>query len=229
MSASGGLRRVENLPWLLVAGTFAILLVLVGASIANYATVADAHARVALSFTSAAVFRGAAADGLLPDNGTLAFTVYFHVDDPTSRSLTFFTLGYRVWAEDGPAEAHLSVSRSPADVAVTNSTGSHTFFRALDGSLQTPPYPIPAGTNTTVPVTLYLSRANDSARFKAIQNITEYAVNVLGGTSRIVWNVWVLVNLDIGGIPAPASFSEAPYFATISRIQFTEGIDFGLV
>lgn len=229
MSPSRGLRRVENLPWLLVGVTFAVLLVLVGASIANYASVADAHARVALSLTSTAIFRGASANGLLPDNGTLVFTVYFHVDDPTSRSLSFFTIGYRVWAEDGPAEAHLSISRSPADVAVTNSTGSHTYFRALDGSIQTPPYPIPAGTNTTVPYTLYLSRANDSTRFAAIQNITEYAVNVLGSSSRIVWNVWVIVNLDIAGIPSPASFSEAPYFAAISRVQFIEGIDFGLV
>ncbi len=223
------LRRLESLPWILVAVAFAILLVLAGASVASYGTVAAAHARVAVSFTYAAAFRGLSPTGLLLDKGTVQFTIDFHVDDPTTRSLSFFTIGYRIWAEDGPAEAHLiSVSRTPPDQTVANATGSHLFYRPFDGSVQTPAYPIPAGTNTTVPFTLTLTRASDSVRFAAMQNITDYAVHVLGGTSHIVWNVWFILNLNIEGIPSPASLSQAPYFATISRVQFTEGTDFGI-
>jgi hypothetical protein len=222
------LRRAEAVPWLLVAAVFVVLSVLIGASIASFASVADAHARTTLSVSSSVTYRGLSLTRLLTDNGTVAFTIYLRVDDPSSRSLSFFTLGYRIWLEDAPVEAGLSgIARTPADVTHRNATGTHAFFLAFDGSVQTKPYPVPAGGNATFPFNLNLTRKSNADRFAAVQNITEYAVNILGGTSHIVWNVWVLVNLDIGGIPPPASVSEATYFSAISRIQFTEGVDFG--
>jgi len=229
MSGIARLRRAETVPWLLVAVVLVGLSVLIGASIASFASVADAHASTSLSVSSAVIYRGLSPAGLLTDNGTVAFTIYLSVEDPSSRSLSFFTIGYKVWLEDGPAEAGLSgISRTPPDVTHTNATGAHKFFRAFDGSVQTDPYPVPARGNATFPFTLNLTRTTNAARFAAVQNITEYAVNVLGSTSHIVWNVWVLVNLNIGGIPAPASVSAAPYFSAISRVQFIAGVDFGV-
>jgi hypothetical protein len=167
--------------------------------------------------------------GLLTNSSNVTFTIYLSVDDPSSRSLSFFTIGYRVWLEDGPAEAGLGgLIRAPPDIVHTNATGAHKFFRAFDGSVQTDPYPVPARGNATFPFTLNLTRTTNAGRFAVVQNITEYAVNVLGGTSHIVWNVWVLVSLNIGGIPAPTSVSAAPYFASISRVEFSSGVDFGV-
>jgi hypothetical protein len=227
MKGFGGQRRAEVVPWLLMAVVAAVLLILVGASMASLLTVADAHARTSLSVRSSVVFQGGSPSNLLPDNGTVSFTIYLSVDDPTSRSLSFFTVGYKVWLEDAPSEALGPISRTPADVQVTNSSGTHLFFLAFEGSKQTEPFPVPAYGNATMPFPLPLANATDPGRFKAVQNITEYAVNVLGGPSHLVWNVWVLVNLDIGGIPPAASVSQAPYFQAISRVQFTEGVDFG--
>lgn len=228
MNGFGGLRRAEAVPWYLVAAAFVVLAVLVAASIVTFASVADAHARTSLSVRSSVAFADVSPSGLLTDNGTVSFTIFFTVDDPTSRSLSFFTVGYKVWLEDKPAEAQLGgITRTPADVRVTNASGTYLFFPAFQGSIQTDPFPIPAHGNATMPFPLSLNKSTDAGRFTAVQNITEYAVNVLGGASRMVWNVWVLVNLDIGDIPAPASVSQASYFSAISRVQFTEGVDFG--
>lgn len=227
MTGFGGGRRAEAVPWILLAVVAAVLLVLIGASIASFLTVADAHARTNLSVSSSVVYKGLSPSGLLQDNGTVSFTIYLHVDDPTSRGLSFFTVGYKVWLEDVASEALGPIVRTPADVEVTNTSGTHLFFLAFEGSKQTDPFPVPAYGNATMPFPLYLTMANDSGRFTAIQNITAYAVSALGGTSHIAWNVWVLVNLDIADIPPAASVSQAPYFQAISRVQFTEGVDFG--
>lgn len=228
MSGTSRLRRAEAVPWYLVAAMFAVLGALVGASIANYASVADVHARTTMTVGSSVAYRGLSPGGLLLDNGTVSFTILLEVNNPSTRSLSFFTLGYKIWLEDRPAEVGLpGLVRIPADVGPTAVTSNHTFFEAFDGSKQTIPYPVPAGGNATFPYTLNLTHGSDPGRFAAVQNITQYAVNVSGGTAQIVWNVWVLVNLDINGIPAPSSVSEASYFAQISRIQFTEGVDFG--
>ncbi|HYM40696.1 MAG TPA: hypothetical protein VEY12_11255 [Thermoplasmata archaeon] len=222
------LRRPEAWPWWLVVALFAVLLVLIAASVATFGSVAEAHARTTLSVRSSVVFGGLSPQGVLPDNGTIAFTIYFHVEDPTSRDLTFFTVGYRVWLEDTPVEAGVKgITRTPTDIPVTNASGKYQFFPVFDGSKQTDPFPVPAYGNATMPFPLTLTRSSDAGRFAAIQNITAYSVAHLGGTSSMVWNVWVLVNLDIGGIPAPSSLSQAGYFTAISRVQFTEGVDYG--
>jgi len=227
MTGFGGQRRAEAAPWILLAIVAVILLALIGASIANFVSVADAHARTTLSVRSSVAYEGLSPSGLLLDNGTVSLTIYLSVDDPTSRSLSFFTVGYKVWLEDVPAEDLGGIIRVPADVRVTNASGTYIFFNAFEGSIQTSPFPVPAHGNATMPFPLKLNRSKDPGRFSAVQNITEYAVNVLGGTSHIVWNVWVLVNLDIGDIPPAASVSQASYFQAISRVQFTEGVDFG--
>lgn len=227
MRGFGGLRRAETVPWVLVAAIAVVLLVLIAASIATYVSVADAHARTTLSVRSSVAYTNLSSKGLLTDNSSVVCTIFLSVDDPTSRSLSFFTVGYKVWLEDAPAEAQLTgITRIPADVHVTNTSGTHLFFPVFDGSKEPEPFPIPAHGNATMPFPLSLNRT-DAGRFAAIQNITEYAVNVLGGTSHIVWNVWVIVNLDIGDIPPPASVSQAPYFTAIGRVQFTDGVDFG--
>jgi hypothetical protein len=228
MSEKPVLRRAESVPWILVVAVFVALSVLIAASISSFVSVADAHARVSLFARSSAAYYGLSFAGQLANNGTLTFTIFFTVDDPTSRSVSFYTVGYKIWIEDAPAEAGLKgLIRNPADVQVSNDTEVHDFFLVFDGSVQTQPYPVPAHGNVTFPFMLNLTRASDSDRFAAVQNITAFAVNVLGGTSRIVWNVWAVVYLDIGGIPPASSFSEADYFASISRVQFTVGVDLG--
>src|SRR5512136_1782823 len=179
MNGFGGLRRAEAVPWYLVTVVFVVLAVLIAASIATFTSVADAHARTTLSIRSSVAFSGVSSSGLLEDNGNVTFTIYFTVDDPTSRSLSFFTVGYKVWLEDKPAEAQLpGITRTPADVRVTNASGTYLFFPAFQGSKQTDPFPIPAHGNATMPFPRVLNASEDAGRFAAVQNITEYAVNV---------------------------------------------------
>ena len=220
--------RPETVPWFLAAALFILLVTLIVASVVSFASVAAVHARTTLSVRSSAAFEGTSASGLLLDNGSVTLTIYFDVSNPTSRSLSFFTVGYKVWLEDAPAEAHVSgITRNPVDVAVMNESGTFLFFQAFEGSIQTRPFPVPANEDTTMPFPLNLTRTTDPSRFAAVQNITNYALNVHGTTSGLVWNVWVVVNLDIGGIPAPSLGFGGEYFTAISRVQFIEGADFG--
>jgi hypothetical protein len=223
MSRFSRLWRAENVPWFTVAGAFAVFAALIGASVASYLVVADVHAHVSLLVGSSVAFEGLTSGGGLASNGTLAFTLRFLIINPSARDLAVNTVAYKVWAEDAPAEAGLS-GLGRTDVRVANATGVHEFYLTFEGSIQVSPYSAPARTETPYPFTLNLTRVSDPARFVAMQNISEYAVRVLGSSSAIVWNVWTLLSLDIAGVLPPVS-TTGNYLLGLTRVVLVWGTD----
>jgi hypothetical protein len=208
-----------------VAGTFVIFTALVVASVGNYVSVAEAHVQASLSVRSSVGFTGLSSRGILSPNGTLALTIHFRIDNPSHRSLVVNTVAYKIWVEDGPTEAGLA-GLGRTVVRVVNSTGVHTFFLTFLGSTEVNSFLVPSRASVTFQFKLNLTQSSDPERFTAIQNITEYTVRVLGDTSKMVWNVWARMTLDIEGVPPPTATSGS-YLLGVSRVVLIEGLDLG--
>ncbi len=206
---------LDRLPWYLVAVVLVVLSVLIGASVANYVSVAQVHVDTSLYATDSVAYAS--------DGGSVGFTLHLAVDNPSSRILLFDTVGYKVWIEDLPVEAGVAGHRS-GDIAGPNGT---TYFPVFMGSIQVPPAPVPAAANVTYLYTLNLTAGNDPYAFGVVSNITAYAKAHLGGPAAVPWIFWTSVVLDIDGVPPPAAYSPADYLLNLGRVSLEGGQDLG--
>ena len=204
----------DRLPWYLVAGVFVLLAVLIGASVANYMAVAQAQVSTSLDVTYSVVYPSG--------GGPVAFTLHLAVGTPSPRRLFFYTIGYKIWIEDLPAEAGVR-NLGRADVDGPNGT---LYYGAFAGSTQVAPSPVPAGGSATYLYTLNLTAGNNPGAYDAVLNITAYAAE--HGLAPVPWIFWTLVSLDIEGVPAPASYSAADYLLNLGRLALTAGEDLDL-
>lgn len=214
----------ERLPWYVLLGTGLVVGLLVLASAGTYLSVADARLS-ALDVAHVVRFQGTTPAGALLDNGTVNFTFLFTVDNPSPRDLAFDTVAYKVWIEDLPAEAHVPVSPARQDVSVVNGSRTQLFYLAYIQSRQVEPYRVPAHGNATLVFPLLLNASTDGTSFRVVQNITDYVVSTGGSPGSIAWNAWVLVSLDILGIPPASSPNTADYLLNVNRIVFVWGND----
>ncbi len=216
--------RAERLPWYVLLGAGIVVGLLTVASSATYVSVAEARLS-SLNVAHAVHLEGTAPSGDLLANGTVNFTFLFTVDNPSPRDLAFDTVAYKVWIEDVPAEAKIPVSPAREDVSVTNGSQTQLFYLAYIQSHQVSPYRVPAGGNATLVYPLLLNESSDSTSFRVVQNITDYVVSTGGKVGSIAWNAWVLVSLDVLGVPAASSPNTADYLLNVNRIVFTWGDD----
>ncbi len=204
---------LDRLPWYLVSAVLLVLAVLIGASIANYVSVAQVHVDTSFYPTDSVAYAAS----------TVGFTLHLAVSNPSSRTLLFDTIGYKVWIEDLPVEAGVASHRS-GEVPGPNGT---TYFPVFTGSIQVAPAPVPPGANATYLFTLNLTAGSDPYAFGAVSNITAYAQAHLGGPAAIPWIFWTSVTLDIDGVPPPAAYSPADYLLNLGRIALEGGQDLG--
>lgn len=202
----------DRLPWYLVAAVMALLAVLIGASLANYMAVAQAQVSTSLFPSYSTTF---------PATGPVTFTLHLAVDNPSSRTLYFNTIGYKAWIEDLPAEAGF-ITGYRGDAAGPNGT---LFYPVFAGSVEVAPSPVPSGQNVTYLYTLNLTAGNNAAAYKVVANITAYAASHGLAATAIRWIFWTLVSLDISGVPAPTAYSAADYLLNLGRVALTGGED----
>ncbi len=218
--------RAETLPQVLVLIIAIVLAALVVASAQVYIAVGEAHALPSFVAIHQFEFHDLDAGGNLTANGSVVFTLSLTFHNPSPRTLILDLVGYKAWIEDGPMEARLP-GLGRTDNALVNGSVVEQFFMALFGSAAVSPLTVPANGNGTLTLTRTLSRAVDSARFAAVQNITAFSVARGVSASAIPWNVWVLVSLAIDGVPPPASSSAADYLRDNARVSLQEGLDLG--
>ncbi len=216
--------RAEQLPWYVLLGAGVVVGLLALASAGTYLSVADARLST-LDVAQVVHYEGTTPAGALLDNGTVNFTFLFTVGNPSPRDLAFDTVAYKVWIEDVPAEAHVPVAPARQEVAVTNGSRTQLFTLVYIESVQVAPSRVPADGHATLVFPLRLNASSDATNFRVVQNITDYVVSTGGSPSSIVWNAWVLVSLDILGIPAASSPNTADYLLNVNRIVFTWGDD----
>ncbi len=218
--------RPENLPGVFVAVVAGFLGTLVVASAADYVSLAQAHTLPSFAVVRRIEFVGTEGSGALAENGSVGFTLLLRVDNPSRRVLAFEQVAYKAWIEDGPMEAGLS-NLGRTDDLLVNQTGTHWFYLAFLGSQELTGNRIPAGGNGSVSLAFTLAKSNDSVRFEAVRNITVYSVARGRSPSTIPWNVWVLVSLQIDGVPAPTSPTAADYLRQTTRVVLQEGLNLG--
>ena len=207
----------ERLPWYFVVAALLLLGVLIGASAANYTSVAQVHVQTGFFPSYSVVYPS--------PPGPVAFTLHLGVDNPSSRVLLFDTIGYKAWIEDLPAEAGVAgAARVSEDVPGPNGT---LYYPVFSGSIQVPSSPVPAGENVTYLYTLNLTESSNPIVYGVVANITAFAALHLGSPSAVPWIFWTLVNLDIQGVPPPASLSPADYLINLGRISLEGGQDLG--
>jgi hypothetical protein len=215
----------EQRVWFVVAGWAAVLTAVAVVASVSYSTVILAHAAVGLTSSRTVVFTGMPAGGGLSDSGSVNLTLTLVVRNPSPRSLAIASLAYKAWIEDLPREAGLS-NLGRTDNVLTNGTGTHYFFMALLGSSDVTPVLIPPiGTGTLV-LSFVLSRASDAARFRAVQNITDFASHVRGNGAAVPWVHWVEVVVAIRDLPTPSP-SANPFLLSLIRIVLQEGDNLG--
>ncbi len=105
---------------------------------------------------------------------------------------------------------------------LTNRSGTRYFFNALLGSSDVTPVPIQPAATATLTVSYVLSRTSDAARFRAVQNITEYAAHVRGNGAAAPWVHWVEVLIVIRDLPTPSP-SANPFLSSVTRIVRQDG------
>ncbi len=213
--------------WVFLAAMTAVLLAFTAASIANYGSVAQAHALASVELGYQVRYLGTNATGAVGNNGTVAFTLMITVLNPSPRVLDFDSISYKVWIEDGPAEAGIP-NLGRADQVLVNGSVNHLFYMALFGSLEVSPVPIPAGGQRTLPLPVNLSVGASSTEFAVVQNITAYAAAHGTALGAIPWVSWVQLGLPIEGVPSP-SLSAPTYEFEVGRVVISGGIDLGSV
>ena len=99
--------RLE-IPFVVAVG---LLLVFMGLSVANFVSVAQVHGSLGVEATSSVGYLGLASNGTLSDNGMARARINVTALNPSSRSLQFDTVIYKLWIEDLPREAGFAVGR----------------------------------------------------------------------------------------------------------------------
>jgi len=209
----------------LLALTLGFLGALSALSLSNFISVARVHASAQVDAKGAFSVLGGSADGRLPDGGTARLRLNVSVSNPSPRSLTFDTVIYKAWIEDGPREAGLNTSRS--DVLVRDGTSSRWFYLTFSGSNTSSQASVPAHGTGVVPLVLDLRMAPDPLLFRGVQNITNFAVSRGMSPSTQVWSIFILTSLNIDGVPPPASFTAPLYLYDVVRIVLQFGVDYG--
>lgn len=204
----------DRLPWYLVAVALAVLVLLIAASVANYASVAQVHVATRF-FPSSSVVNPT-------PSGSVAFTLHLVVDNPSTRVLLFDTIGYKVWIADLQVAAGVVPARG--DVPGPNGT---PYFPVFAGSIQVAPTPVPAGANVTYLYTLNLTVGNNAYVYGVVHNITAYGVTQFGSSYVVPWVFWASLTLDIAGVPPPAAYSPADYLLNLGRVALSGGQDLG--
>jgi hypothetical protein len=215
----------EKRVWFVVAGWAAVLTALVVIASVSYSTLILAHAAVGLTSSRTVGFTGMPAGGGLSDTGSVNLTLTLAVRNPSPRPLAFASLAYKAWIEDLPMEAGLP-NLGRTDNVLTNGTGTYFFFMALLGSSSVTPTPIPPTGSGTLTLSFVLSRTSDAARFRAVQNITEFAAHVRGNGAASSWVHWVEVVVAIRDLPTPSP-SASPFLGSLTRIILREGYNLG--
>ena len=205
--------------------TLAVLLVLTGFAVANFVSVADAHARAGIGATVSVGFLGLAADGTLPDSGKVRAWVNVTVEGPNSRALLFDTVIYKLYAEDLPREAGIQVVRN--DVQVQNGSKIGWFYPAYSDSNTSSQVVVPAQRAGTVFLVLDLTLQAMQGPFRAVQNITDFAVAHGTRASKVPWLLFILTSLWIDGVPRPTSSTASLYQTDVARIVLGQGVDYG--
>lgn len=218
--------HAERLPWYLLFGTGIVVGLLTLASAGTYLSVADARLST-LDVAQVVRFEGTSPAGALLDSGTVNFTFRFTANNPSARDLAFDTVAYKVWIEDVPAEAHIPLSPARQDDIMTNGSRTQLFYLALIQSKQVAPYLVPSHGNATLVFPILLNLSTDPLAFRVVQNITDYVASTGGNPGTLAWNAWVLVSLDILGVPAASSPNTADYLLNVNRIVFVWGDDLG--
>src|SRR5206468_544103 len=106
-----------EIPFVVAIG---FLLVFMGLSVANFVSVAQVHGSAGVEATASVGYLRLASNGTLSDNGTARARINVTAVNPSSRSLQFDTVIYKLWIEDLPREAGFTVGRT--DVPVQNGT-----------------------------------------------------------------------------------------------------------
>lgn len=215
----------EQRVWFVVAGWAAVLMVLVVVASVSYSTLILAHAAVGLSSSRTVAYAGMPAGGGLSDSGSVNLTLTLVVTNPSPRSLALASFAYKAWIEDLPMKAGLP-NLGRTDDVLTNGTGTHYFFKALFRTSDVTPVPIPPSGSGTLTLSFVLSRASDSTRFRAVQNITEFAAHVRGNGASVPWVHWVEVVVAIRDLPPPSP-SANPFLSSLIRIVLDEGENLG--
>jgi len=205
--------------------TLGFLVVLSALSVSNFVSVARAHASAQVDVKGSFSVLGGSGNGRLLDSGTARLRLNVSVSNPSPRSLTFDTVIYKAWIEDGPREAGLNSSRS--DVLVQDGTSSRWFFLAYSGSNTSSQASVPAQGTGTVPMVLDLRIAPDPFPFRGVQNITNFAVSRGIPQSGLAWSIFILTCLNIDGVPPPASNPSPLSLIVVVRIVLQFGVDYG--
>jgi hypothetical protein len=210
---------------IVLALTLGLLVVLSALSLANFVSVARAHAAAQIDVKGSFAILGGSGDGRLLDGGTARLRLNVSVSNPSSRSLTFDTVIYKAWIEDGPREAGVNTSRP--DVLVRDGTSSRWFYLAFSGSDTSSRASIPAQATGIAGLVLDLRMAPDPYLFRGVQNITNFAVSRGTPTASLAWSIFILTSLYIDGVPPPASFTAPLYLYDVPRIVLQYGVDYG--
>jgi len=215
----------EQRIWFVVVGWAAVLTALAVVASVGYSSLILAHASVGITSSRTVAFTGMPAGGGLSDSGSVNLTLTLAVRNPSPRSLAYASLAYKAWIEDLPMEAGLP-NLGRTDNVLTNATGTHHFFIALLGSTDVTPTPIPPAGTGTLSLSFVLTRANDMARFRAVQNITEFAAHVRGNGAAAPWVHWIEVVVAVRDLPTPSP-SANPFLTALIRIVLEEGDNLG--
>jgi len=205
--------------------TLVVLLVFMGLSVANYVSVAQVHGSARVEATASIGYIGLDSNGTLPRNGTARAWINVTVANPTSRSLQYDTVIYKIWMEDLPREAGFAVVRK--DVPVQNGSVIRWLYLAYSGSNTSSGVSVPAFGAGTVPLVLDLTEGLDPYTFAAVQNITGFAVSQGRSLTTIPLELFILTSLFIDGAPQPQSPTAALYLTDVVRIVLGQGTDYG--
>lgn len=206
-------------------GAVVLLLVLMGLSVANYVSVAQVHASARVQATGSVGYLGLTSNGTLGANGTARAWINVTVANPTSRSLLYDTVIYKLWMEDLPREAGITVPRT--DVPIQNGSIVRWIYLAFSGSNTSSGVSVPAFGVGTVPLVIDLTERIDPYTFAAVQNITGFAVLQGRSLTAIPLELFILTSLYIDGAPPPQSPTAALYLTDVVRIVLGQGTDYG--
>ena len=211
-----------EIPFVVAIG---FLLVFMGLSVANFVSVAQVHGSLGVEATSSVGYLGLASNGTLSDNGTARARINVTAVNPSSRSLQFDTVIYKLWIEDLPREAGFTVGRT--DVPIQNGTTTRWIYLAFSGSNTSSGVSVPAFGRATVPLVVDVTARLDPYTFAAVQNITGFAVSHGVSPTAIPSELFILTSLYIDGAPPPDSPTAALYLTDIVRIVIGQGTDYG--
>jgi len=211
--------------WIVFSVIVAVLVILTGASVANFTSVVLAKATVYVVLQYMITYEGLAPDGRLASDGSVNVEVTALVENPSQRSIHFYLVAYSGWIRDGPAEAGLNESRRLSDNLLRGPEGSMWFFRVFGQSAEVGLDPVPARANRTFTFTFTTSAASDPVRFNAIRNITDFAVARGGTAASVPWNQYLFLVFTIDGVPEASSPTAPSYLRDIRRIERELGVN----